>query len=306
MARPRKAGLSYFPLDVNIFEDKDVRILIERYGAAGYALYMRILCLTYGGDGYFLVIDDDWEYLIAKDIKCSRESVQQMTKYLLGRSLLVKRTVNGLTCKSSTLTESVTIVTSPGIQRRYQCAIAERGRKNAVKVDGRIWLLEDEETLPFIKVSGRESFSGKNEGFSGNNESFSGKNDTKKSKEKQRKEEKNIYTPSADDVWIEHPDVNASFVRYLNIRAGGGKLMRQQVEALREQLLAMSSDPAEQVKIIDQSTRAGWKMFYPLGGNGGGQLHARKTSGVDGFRNVEQRAYDFQKLERQLLGGAGS
>ena len=300
MARPRKAGLSYFPLDSDIFADKDIRALISRFGSEGFTIYAYILCAIYRDEGYYLVIDDDFEHFTADDVKSSRESVKLVLRYLFGRSLLVKRTLSAdPTCKSSKFAEPVNVITSAGIQRRYQLAVSERARKTTVEVDGRIWILAEEETLPSIKVMGRD-------GFSGKNSDYSGKNAVKKSKENKRKEEKNIYTPSADDVWIEQPAVNAAFIRYLNIRAGGGTLMRQQVEALREQLLAMSSEPAEQVKIIDQSTRAGWKMFYPLGGNGGGKLPAKRMTGVDGFRNVEQRTYDFQALERQLLGGAGS
>ena len=304
MARPRKSGLSYFPLDTNFTSDKDIQMIKNCYGWTGVMFFVRILEQTYGGDGYYLVVDDDWEFLIADFMGISRELVQQLVRYFVSRSLLAKRTVNGLTCKSSILTEAVTVITSPGIQRRYQFAVAERGRKNAVKVDGRIWLLDEEETLPFIKVSGREGFSRNNEGFSRNNEGFSRNNSTNKRKENKTKREK-TYTPSAEDVWFDHPDVNAAFIRYLNIRAGGGNLMRPQVEALKEQLLAMSAEPAEQIKIIDQSTRAGWKMFYELGGQNA-QRQPSRRSGVDGFRNIDQRSYDYAALERQLLGGAGS
>ena len=80
--------------------------------------------------------------------------------------------------------------------------------------------------------------------------------------------------------------------------------MRPQVEALRDQILAMTQDPAEQVRIIDQSTRAGWKDFYPVEDRR--QRPAQRNSGADSFRNYEQRAYDYGELERQLLGGAGS
>lgn len=296
MARPKKQGLDYFPLDTDIFADKDIRALVSRYGSEGFTFYAYILCEIYRGDGYFLIIDDDWEYLAADDVKSSRESVKQMMKYLLGRSLLVKRTVNSLTCKSSKLTGSVTIITSAGIQRRYQLAVAERARKSSVEVDGRIWLLKDEETEPFIKVTGREGFSRNNEGFSGNNEGFSGKNDTKESKVKKSKGKENIYTPAASDVWFENADVNAAFVRYINFRAGGGTLQRSQVEALRDQVLGMTADPAEQAGIVDQSTRAGWKNFYPLGSGD------RKKEKKIPFQNYEQRSYDYAALERQFQG----
>lgn len=305
MARPRKAGLSYFPLDSDIFADKEIRTLMSRYGSDGFTVYTYVLCETYRGEGYYLALDDDWEYLAADDVKCSRESVQQIMKYLFGRSLLVKRTLSAdPTCKSSKLAGPVTIITSAGIQRRYQLAVAERARKTTVEVDGRIWLLEEEETLPSIKVTGRECFSWNNSNFSRKNSSSSGKNAGKKSKENKRKEEK-TYTPAATDIWFENPDVNASFVRYIGMRAGGGRFTRAQAEAFREQLLAMSSDPAEQVRIVDQSTRGGWKNFYPLEDRSG-QRPVKKMSGVDGFRNFEQRTYDYQALERQLLGGVGT
>ena len=56
MARPRKAGLLYFPLDVDIF-DADFKItdLMDRYGPKGLAIYLAILCLVYR-EGYYLEI----------------------------------------------------------------------------------------------------------------------------------------------------------------------------------------------------------------------------------------------------------
>lgn len=297
MARPKKPGLDYFPLDSDIFGDKDIRALMGRYGSDGFTLYTYILCEIYKGEGYYLQMDDDWEIFAAQDVGISRDAVKQVLTYLLGRSLLVKRTLNGLTCKSSTLAESAAIITSAGIQRRYQLAVAERARKTEVEVDGRIWILEKEETLPFIKVTGREGFSGNNEGFSRNNSGFSRNNDTKESKVKKSKGKESIYTPAASDVWIENPDVNAAFVRYIIFRAGGGSLQRSQVEALRDGILGMTADPAEQAAIIDQSTRAGWKNFYPLGSKEG-----RKSEKRLPFQNYEQRSYDYAALERQFQG----
>ena len=56
MARPRKAGLSYFPLDVDIF-DADYKIidLLERFGPKGFAVYIAVLCMVYR-EGYCLEI----------------------------------------------------------------------------------------------------------------------------------------------------------------------------------------------------------------------------------------------------------
>lgn len=292
MARPKKQGLDYFPLDSNIFADKEIRALMARYGTDGIAFYTYILCEVYRGKGYYLELDDDWEFFAAKDLGISRESEKQIMAYLFGRSLLTKR--------SSTLPSPVTVITSAGIQRRYQAAVADRARKGAVEVDERFWILSKEETLPFIKVTSQAGFSENNESFSRKNRGLSEEKSPKESKGNKSKGKENIFTPSADDAWFSDPDVNASFVRYLGVRAGGGNFSRQQAEALREKIQAMSQDPQEQIRIIDQSTCGGWKTFYPLDGR---KRPASKTTGADGFRNYEQRSYDYSELERKLLGG---
>ncbi len=35
MARPRKQGLDYFPMDVNLFSGKEIHIIQDQYGADG-------------------------------------------------------------------------------------------------------------------------------------------------------------------------------------------------------------------------------------------------------------------------------
>ena len=43
MARPKKNGLSYFPLDVDFFEDPKIKILRARYGRDGIVFYIYLL-----------------------------------------------------------------------------------------------------------------------------------------------------------------------------------------------------------------------------------------------------------------------
>ena len=44
LARPRKDGLDYFPLDADFFEDEKIKILKARYGADGtYSIYLFIM-----------------------------------------------------------------------------------------------------------------------------------------------------------------------------------------------------------------------------------------------------------------------
>lgn len=72
-----------------------------------------------------------------------------MLSFFLERSLL-----------DSKLFRADKILTSTGIQRRYQEAIKSRASKKAVTADGRYWLLKAEDTEPFIQVRHDEGFLG--------------------------------------------------------------------------------------------------------------------------------------------------
>lgn len=176
MARPRKRGIEYFPFDVDFFSDKKIRILKSRFGADGITIYIYILCEVYR-NGYYVQMDDDYEYIISGDLGMSNEKVKQVLKFLLERSLL-----------NSKLFQSDTIITSLGIQRRFQEAVKSRALKSKIEVDERFWLLSEEETQPFIKCINNSDNSENNGGFSKNNSDNSENNDTKKSKVKESKE----------------------------------------------------------------------------------------------------------------------
>lgn len=174
MPRPQKEGIDYFPLDVNFFIDKKIRILKARYGADGITIYLYLLCEIYRA-GYYIKFDDDMLYVISNDLKMSPDKVKQVLKFLLERSLL-----------DSTLFQSDTILTSAGIQKRFQLAVKERARKKPIEVKD-FWLLEPQETEPFIKVNPKADKSRKNDNKSGKNPGKSQELSLKKSKVKESK-----------------------------------------------------------------------------------------------------------------------
>lgn len=54
MARPKKSGLSYFPLDTDFFDnDSRIKILKARYRADGIMIYVYLLCEIYK-NGYYM------------------------------------------------------------------------------------------------------------------------------------------------------------------------------------------------------------------------------------------------------------
>lgn len=180
MGRPRKTGIDYFPFDVDFFSDKKIKILKSRFGVDGITIYLYLLCEIYR-NGYYIEYDDDYTYIIADDLGMSGEKVKQVLSYLLERSLL-----------TSILLLPVTVITSHGIQCRFQEAVKGRAAKSGVEVDKQIWLLNEQETLPFIKYTQNSVFSENNESFSEKNQSKSEIYAIKESKVNKSKE-KNIY-----------------------------------------------------------------------------------------------------------------
>lgn len=188
MARPRKRGIEYFPFDVDFFSDKKIRILKSRFGADGITIYLYLICEIYR-NGYYIQLDEDYEYIIADDLGMSNEKVKQVLKFLLERSLL-----------DSTLFQSDTIITSQGIQRRFQSAVKTRGLKSEIEVEEKYWLLSEQETQPFIKCTHNSDNSENNDSYSENNSDNSENNDTKKSKVKESKEDNIVHSDEVHDT----------------------------------------------------------------------------------------------------------
>ncbi|MDR4073862.1 MAG: DUF4373 domain-containing protein, partial [Eubacterium sp.] len=116
MGRPKEVRLKYFPLDVNFFSNRKIKILKSRYGADGIAVYLYILCEIYRDEGYYLEKNEDFIYITADDLNMSVDKIEQILKFLFERSLLVEMKVD----KSSKLFKSDAIITARSIQSQYQ------------------------------------------------------------------------------------------------------------------------------------------------------------------------------------------
>lgn len=279
LARPRKDGLDYFPLDADFFEDEKIRILKARYGADGIILYIYLLCRIYK-HGYYMKVNEDFEYLISDDLKMSPDKVKQVLTFLLSRSLF-----------DNTLFQSDAVLTSAGIQRRFQLAVKERAKKNPIQA-GRYWLLKEAETEPFIKCTQFEGFSQKNNNNSGKN-----KDNSREQSLKESKVNNDIYNTSFP------PELERAFQLYLSVRKHNyGEIIPEQVQALREDLLSLSNDQVEQLAIVKKATAGGWKSFYKSKEKSGKKTPEKKDTGKNGskFSNFQERSYDMNALERKL------
>ena len=278
MARRRQEGNLFFRLDVDFFSDKKIKILKARYGTDGITLYLYLLCEIYK-TGYYLKVDEDFEFIISDDLNMDCNKVKQVLNFLLERSLF-----------NDKLFQSDKVLTSAGIQRRYQGMVKARAIKTPIRVEG-FWLLPEDETEPFIKVHPSLNNSENNHNNSRKNDDNSEKKETK---EKERKGEY-IYT-APQGKYFDDPSLNDAFVLYLNVQKNNGEqLQQEQIRLLREELLSMSDNAEELIAIVKKSTMKGWKGFFPLKNAKKGR---KPVSDKNRFNNFPQR--DNQELIRQL------
>ena len=277
MARPKKSGLSYFPLDTDFFEDNKIRILKARYGNDGMILYIYLLCGIYK-EGYYMQVDDDFEYILSDDLGMDQNKAKQVLNFLLSRSLF-----------DNTLFQSDKVLTSAGIQKRFQLAVKERARKNPIEV-GRYWLLKKEETEPFIKCTHFSDLSEIKESYSWKNDCNSTEKSLKKSKVK-----------NIDNILGFSQELEQAFQMYILVRSNNyGDMIPEQIQALREDLIQLSDSEVERIAIVKKATAGGWKSFYKTPGK---EKQSRtKKAAVKDNNNFKRRQYDMDDLENRLLG----
>lgn len=283
MARQKKQGIDYFSLDCDFFSDKKIKILKARYGADGITIYLYLLCEIYR-NGYYIIVDDDFYYIMSDDLNMNCDKVKQVLTFLLERSMFDKQ-----------LFQSDAVLTSAGIQRRFQLAVKTRAKKNPIEVE-RFWLLKKEETEPFIKVTLFNDNSEKKENNSKKNNDNSQEEPLKESKVN------NKY------IYYSNPELNDAFEKYILMRNQQQRtpLMKEQIEALRQELSSLGKDEQERILICKTAFIRGWKGFYPLTkkkSSSSGRSSGKATKQNNNFHNFEGRDYDYVAIEEKLTGG---
>ena len=239
MARQKKQGIDYFSLDCDFFSDRKIKILKSRYGADGITIFIYLLCEIYR-NGYYIIVDDDFYYIVSDDLNMNSDKVKQVLTFLLERSMFDKQ-----------LFQSDAVLTSAGIQKRFQLAVKTRAKKNPIKVD-RFWLLNEEETEPFIKVTHFEDNSENNTDNSKKNNDNSREESIKESKVKESK------------YYYSNPDLNREFCLYLDMRNHTGPtLSAEQINALKEELDSLAENDSDKLGIVRKAFGGGYKSFFP-------------------------------------------
>lgn len=105
MARPKKQGLDYFPLDVNV--DTKIEILESKYGILGFGFIIKLFQKIYA-NGYYLEWNQYSPILLQKEIRLEDARIIEFINFCLDINIFDK-----------TLYEKCGILTSKGIQKRY-------------------------------------------------------------------------------------------------------------------------------------------------------------------------------------------
>lgn len=225
MSRPKQDGLLYFSFDTDFFyADKNIKRLRARYGNDGLLFYIYLLTEIYR-NGYYIRWNSESVEDAIETLKITEGFIDQVMAFMVSRSLLTKSILanpdTAITlqkegdhrpqcelARDGSGQKRVTVITSPGIQKRYQEAV--KGRKRQFKVDSDIWLLSEEETASCIKVTHNYDFSEKNHNKSEKNKSKSEKNTTKEKESKVNKnkgKEKEIpRIERFEDFWTAYPN----------------------------------------------------------------------------------------------------
>lgn len=288
MARPIKMGVDYFSFDVDFFSDKKIKVLKSRYGADGITIYLYLLCEIYK-NGYYLKIDDDFEFIISDDLNMNCEKVKQVLNFLLERSLF-----------DNTLFQSDKVLTSAGIQRRFQLMVKTRAKKNPIIIKD-FWILSEEDTEPFIKVNRFLNNSSNQNGFSENNNEDSKKNDIKESKVKKSKGKENKEKETGERGVLpdafSNPELEDAFQLFITCRKNNGqRLGNEQILILRQELMRLGKDDTERIEIANKAIVSGWKSFYPI------KKPSRETDGKKGnSNNYPHRDYNYDAIRASMF-----
>lgn len=291
MPRPQKEGLDYFPLDTGFLSsDKRVRGLLRKYGTDGITFLISLWCDIYGGNGYYVLADEDYLEEASHELEINLNTIRQIVDYLLSRSLF-----------DNTLFQSVKVLTAPGIQRRFQLAVKERvrKRKSPVIVEKTYWLLPEEEaetvsvkigdTARCIKVIQFAVIPGNNPVSPWNNEVVPWKNATKESKGNKSKGNKREgeKLPRGENrlVFLADREIADLNVEY------GEATVRDYIRRIDSHCRKHGRTYSDYGYVIREWIREDRE-----------KAGKKRESSRDRFHNFQQREYDWESVEEKIYG----
>lgn len=117
MARSNKIGIEYFSHDVDMMNDKKIKLIKAKHGLIGYAVFLRLLEEIYREEGYYLKADEDFNILFCDENNIQLDAYESIINDCLEKGLFDKG-----------IFEKYSVLTSKRIQLNY-CAATERRKE---------------------------------------------------------------------------------------------------------------------------------------------------------------------------------
>lgn len=157
MARPKKQGIDYFPLDVNFFSDVKIRKIARACGSQSTSILICLLCNIYKDNGYYILWDEDLPFVIADSVGVSEGAVKEVILKAIQVDFFDKD-----------IYEKYKVLTSYGIQSRFKSAVYKREEieyvveylvsdiQNSIS-DGKNCVSDTESTQSKVKVNRKKN-----------------------------------------------------------------------------------------------------------------------------------------------------
>ena len=247
MARQIKTGIDYFSHDVDMLQDKKIKIIKAKHGLVGYAVYLRLLEELYRENGYYLTIDDDFNILFADDNNLDFDVYISILNDCIIKELF-----------DSQLYEKYSILTSKRIQENY---ISATERRKEVELEKSYCILD-------VNILGLNVY------INSLNVDIGTQSKVKESKEDNTKEKKTkaqLFQEGLETVLLESnifDPVSSSVKEFIEHR----KIIKKPMSLLAvkkfiKKLQTMTDGPNKQIALMDEAIANGWQTVYPLKNN---------------------------------------
>lgn len=289
--RQGKVALDYFELDCRM--DEKVKLIRAEYGLKGFAIVVMMYQHIYGGDyGYYCEWDEERLLLFMSEnglIGESKNLIEEVVHACIRRNIF-----------SEELFKKYGILTSSGVQKQYLKAAAKRESVELKKEYLLINVGKNKKNVVINSISG------------GRNSISDGRNEQSR-EEKSIEEERREWSPQTETRFNEFCELYPK--KFSNILVVNGEytyLLQTTPSLTEDDLIAAVKNYAESCRIQKTDDKyiakpenwlkkSYWIDYLPE--------NYKKPDGEkpkNKFNQFPQNDYDFEQLERELLGEGGA
>lgn len=265
MARPHKLGLDYFPFDVDFFADEKIAAISGEFGIKGEITAIKLLCAIYR-NGYFILWSEPMKYKLLRDLPgVSSELFDQIVNRLVKWGFF-----------DETLFNTVKVLTSRGIQKRYFSIVRRRGnlqKKDYILVSDDNNIVIDDKNPAVTELLTTKTPQRKEKKSKLNNPSYipPGENNENNFpapsvKSPQESKEKVARKRKGPDLSFVEPSFQSIMADWLSYKSERGQTYRPLgLQRCYERLLTLSgNDAAKARRIVDFSIANNYSGLFPL------------------------------------------